>query len=271
MAAGAVVPRTFGARPCSVLSGTAVLELAPYRRDVRASDEDRERAARALRHHFAAGRLEAPELEPGVAGACAARTRGELAELLSDLPSDPLGQVARSGRPPRREPVLPPPANGAQLPRCHLPHNQRFAGRRVGADWPGSLLAWAGARADVRRPGLARRRFTLAARAPRGPAPGSGQLQLFWPSSSCAGRPSSSPTRDSACSRDCGGLRYVQPPRPLRALPIVSVAVTTTSSPSSTRSSLVCGGVVMRATSGRSDRGRCASAACARSRPPRSP
>ncbi len=71
------------------------MELAPYRRDLRASDEDRERAARALRQHFAAGRLEAAELEHRLAGAYTAHTRGELAELLSDLPSDPLSRIAR--------------------------------------------------------------------------------------------------------------------------------------------------------------------------------
>jgi hypothetical protein len=86
-----------------VLSGSLLLEPAPYRRDVRASDEDRERAARALRDHFAAGRLEAGELERRLTGAYAARTRGNLAELLSDLPSDPLSRVAhraarRAGR-----------------------------------------------------------------------------------------------------------------------------------------------------------------------------
>jgi hypothetical protein len=72
-----------------------VLEPAPSRREVRVSDEDRERAAQALRDHFAAGRLEATELERRLTAAYAARTRGDLAKVLSDLPSDPLGRVAQ--------------------------------------------------------------------------------------------------------------------------------------------------------------------------------
>ena len=96
---------TFGATP-SVTPRTsptirrgvkipAVFDLAPYRRDVRASDEDRDRAAGALREHFAAGRLEPAELERRVDRAYAARSRRELAELLSDLPTDRMGRAAR--------------------------------------------------------------------------------------------------------------------------------------------------------------------------------
>jgi DUF1707 SHOCT-like domain len=62
--------------------------------DVRASDEDRERTARALREHFAAGRLGAQELEQRVERAYAARSRRELAQLVSDLPSDRLRRGA---------------------------------------------------------------------------------------------------------------------------------------------------------------------------------
>jgi hypothetical protein len=62
---------------------------------VRASDEDRERTALSLRAHFAAGRLGAAELEHRVARAYAAQSRGELAELLSDLPSQRLSRAAR--------------------------------------------------------------------------------------------------------------------------------------------------------------------------------
>jgi Domain of unknown function (DUF1707) len=71
-------------------------ELGPLSRgSVRASDEDRERAASSLRAHFAAGRLAADELEQRVARVYAARTRRELDVLLSDLPKDRLGRAAR--------------------------------------------------------------------------------------------------------------------------------------------------------------------------------
>jgi hypothetical protein len=72
----------------------ALFDLAPYRRDVRASDEDRDRAASSLREHFAAGRLEPAELERRIDRAYAAHSRRELAELLSDLPTDRLGHAA---------------------------------------------------------------------------------------------------------------------------------------------------------------------------------
>jgi len=53
---------------------------------LRASDEDRERAAEALRRHCAVGRLTVDELDERMEAAFAARTVGELAVLLADLP-----------------------------------------------------------------------------------------------------------------------------------------------------------------------------------------
>lgn len=67
----------------------------PSRGSIRASDEDRERAASSLRSHFAAGRIAADELEQRVARAYGARTRRELALVLSDLPKDRLARAAR--------------------------------------------------------------------------------------------------------------------------------------------------------------------------------
>ena len=52
----------------------------------RASDADRERALRALRRHYAAGRLDAAELEERVDQAARARYRAELRALFTDLP-----------------------------------------------------------------------------------------------------------------------------------------------------------------------------------------
>jgi hypothetical protein len=67
----------------------------PFRGDIRASDEDRERTARFLREHFAAGRLRPEELEQRVERAYAAVSRRELARLVSDLPSDRLRRGSR--------------------------------------------------------------------------------------------------------------------------------------------------------------------------------
>ena len=53
---------------------------------IRASDEERESAVGLLREHGAAGRLDVEELEQRVGSAYSARTRGDLAALLDDLP-----------------------------------------------------------------------------------------------------------------------------------------------------------------------------------------
>lgn len=59
------------------------------RANLRASDEQRDRAAADLREHFAAGRLTEEELSDRVQAAYAARTQGELNALLADLPRLP--------------------------------------------------------------------------------------------------------------------------------------------------------------------------------------
>ena len=59
------------------------------RRTVRASDADRESCARALRQHYAEGRIDADELEDRLTVATRARTINELRALLRDLPRAP--------------------------------------------------------------------------------------------------------------------------------------------------------------------------------------
>ena len=56
--------------------------------DVRASDTDRDETAAALGAHWTDGRLDEADLDRRVSAAYAATTRGELAELLRDLPGD---------------------------------------------------------------------------------------------------------------------------------------------------------------------------------------
>ena len=58
-------------------------------RDLRASDEQRDRAAAEIREHFAAGRLSDEELDDRVQAAYAARTQGELNAVMADLPKLP--------------------------------------------------------------------------------------------------------------------------------------------------------------------------------------
>jgi hypothetical protein len=57
--------------------------------ELRASDEERERAAAEIRAHFAAGRLTDDELSERLDAVYHARTQGELNELRSDLPALP--------------------------------------------------------------------------------------------------------------------------------------------------------------------------------------
>jgi hypothetical protein len=69
--------------------------------EMRASQEERERVVDLLRRHAGEGRLDLDELEQRLEAAFGARTRGELAALLADLPRErsrrragPVGAVA---------------------------------------------------------------------------------------------------------------------------------------------------------------------------------
>lgn len=63
--------------------------------NLRASDEQRERAAQDIRDHFAAGRLTDDELSERLELAYSARTQGELSGLLADLPKLPASPAQR--------------------------------------------------------------------------------------------------------------------------------------------------------------------------------
>lgn len=71
-------------------------------REVRASDEDRERAASALREHFALGRIDADELAARLERAYGAGTERELQALRADLPRLPPTDAERRRRLARR-------------------------------------------------------------------------------------------------------------------------------------------------------------------------
>ena len=60
---------------------------------IRASDDDRERAVTLLREHHAAGRLTVEEFNERLDKAYAAKTMGELDQLLADLPGIDLYQL----------------------------------------------------------------------------------------------------------------------------------------------------------------------------------
>jgi hypothetical protein len=67
---------------------------------IRVSDAEREAAVRTLGDHAAVGRLTLDELEDRAGRALAAKTRGDLAALTSDLPAE--GAEAQAGAAPAR-------------------------------------------------------------------------------------------------------------------------------------------------------------------------
>ena len=83
--------------------------------EMRASDSDRDAVVSDLSEHFQAGRLTAGEFDERTGLALAARTWGELRDLLADLPATrlaPQAPASRSLRPrPRRSSgrLAPPP------------------------------------------------------------------------------------------------------------------------------------------------------------------
>jgi hypothetical protein len=64
-------------------------ELAPDKRNLRVSHEDRDQVAEQLRVAAGDGRLTADELDERLEAALSARTYGELEGVLSDLPTSP--------------------------------------------------------------------------------------------------------------------------------------------------------------------------------------
>jgi hypothetical protein len=73
---------------------------------MKASDADRDAVLSDLSEHFQAGRLTADEFEDRTGRALAARTWGELRDLMRDLPTSPAGPhvpvTATTGAPPQR-------------------------------------------------------------------------------------------------------------------------------------------------------------------------
>ncbi|HLK01442.1 MAG TPA: DUF1707 domain-containing protein [Streptosporangiaceae bacterium] len=67
---------------------------------LRVSDAERDVTLKVLNEHAAVGRLTLDELEDRASKALAAKTRGDLAVLTSDLPADPAASLAVSGQAP---------------------------------------------------------------------------------------------------------------------------------------------------------------------------
>jgi Domain of unknown function (DUF1707) len=89
---------------------------------LRASDADRERTAELLREHHAVGRLTQDEFASRLEDVFAARTRGELDELLADLPAIDLYRLPSAGiRPVARRGSSGRRASGELLPWLSAP------------------------------------------------------------------------------------------------------------------------------------------------------
>jgi uncharacterized membrane protein len=73
----------------------------PVNPRMRASDADRDQVAALLREHLADGRLTADEFQERLSATFAAKTFGELDELMADLPALDLHQLPDRSIPPR--------------------------------------------------------------------------------------------------------------------------------------------------------------------------
>jgi Domain of unknown function (DUF1707) len=100
-------------------------------RRTRASDADRDRTAAALSEHLAVGRLTQEEFDERLDKAYAAKTMGELDDLMADLPGTDLGQLPDTSV---RRSAGNPPLPGPRPPGSIQAGQGRFS--------PGWRAAW---------------------------------------------------------------------------------------------------------------------------------
>ena len=108
---------------------------------IRASDADRDRATALLREHHAAGRLTAEEFHERMDAALAAKTLGEIDDLLADLPVIDLYQLPHESL---RRPAGLPHQSLRRPPG--LPHQSlvpRDPGAPLAERFPVAMGAWA--------------------------------------------------------------------------------------------------------------------------------
>jgi hypothetical protein len=103
---------------------------------IRASDADRDRTAAALREHLAAGRLTTEEFGERLDKAYAAKTLGELDDLMADLPRTDLEQPA--GISPHHAGSRPP------LPRQRSGGSIEASRGRFSPAWRAAWGSWLG-------------------------------------------------------------------------------------------------------------------------------
>ncbi len=104
--------------------------------EMRVSDTEREAAAAELREHFASGRLNSDELDQRLTAVFAAKTRGDLNALFTDLPSAGQGWAAAVDQPFGAGPSGPGPSGS------RAGGFQGSAGRVFGRAVAGTVLVW---------------------------------------------------------------------------------------------------------------------------------
>jgi hypothetical protein len=108
---------------------------------IRASDEDRDRVAAMLREHHAVGRLTVDEFNERLDKAYAARTMGDLDELLTDLPGIDLHELPDASRPGYRGPAAGGGGYGG-LPSGRARGHQAGGRGRFSPRWGAAWGSW---------------------------------------------------------------------------------------------------------------------------------
>jgi hypothetical protein len=101
---------------------------------IRASDADRDRAAAALREHLAVGRLTTEEFDERLDKAYAAKTLGELDNLMVDLPGIDLAQLPDAS--------LDRAAGNPRLPGQRSPGSIEARQGRLSLAWRAAWGSW---------------------------------------------------------------------------------------------------------------------------------
>ena len=106
---------------------------------IRASDDDRERAVALLREHHAAGRLTVEEFNERLDKAYAAKTLGDLDELMADLPAIDLYRLPDASLPPTTAGQI--PGHGF-VSRRPAPGGLAHRHGRFSPAWPAAWGSW---------------------------------------------------------------------------------------------------------------------------------
>lgn len=88
----------------------------PWQYGMRAAHTDRERTLDILRAAYGEGRLDADEHQSRTELVLAAKTYGELSQLVSDLPTGPMGMTAQQGMPTQQGAMQPLPPTFRPMP-----------------------------------------------------------------------------------------------------------------------------------------------------------